>query len=62
MKNPVVEELAKKAMKEAANEQGGSVLEGTSRDPQRGDGSSKYTGHDSASSAGVGGNGGPGGS
>lgn len=55
-------EMAKSAMKEASNEQGGAVPEGTNKSPYKGDATPKFTGHESASSAGVAGTNGPGGS
>lgn len=53
MQNPVAADLAAKAMRQLANEQGGTVPEGTSRDPQRTSDDTTYTGHESAPSAGV---------
>lgn len=35
IRNPVAEDEARRAMKEAANEQGGTAREGTSEDPAR---------------------------
>ena len=35
MRNPVVEDEARRAMKEAADEQGGTCREGSSEDPAR---------------------------